>query len=79
MAGSRATERQAAEARLVEFSLAGNFAELEHFMSIGLPQQGDATYELAPYKSLDNAELQERIAAVRSVVRRRRFRLASRP
>ena len=34
-------------------------------MSIGLPQQGDATYELAPYKSLDNAELQERIAAVR--------------
>ena len=35
-------------------------------MSIGLPQQGDATYELAPYKSLDNAELQERIAAVRA-------------
>lgn len=35
-------------------------------MSIGLPQQGDATYELAPYKSLDNAELQERIAAIRS-------------
>src|SRR4029079_12262896 len=35
-------------------------------MSIGLPQQGDATYELAPYKSLDNAELQERISAIRS-------------
>jgi quinolinate synthase len=35
-------------------------------MSIGLPQQGAATHELAPYKSLDNAELQRRIGDVRS-------------
>jgi quinolinate synthase len=34
-------------------------------MSIALPGQGSVTYELAPYKSLDNAVLQERIGAVR--------------
>ncbi len=35
-------------------------------MSIALPRQGAAGLELAPYKSLDNAALQARIAAVRA-------------
>jgi quinolinate synthase len=35
-------------------------------MSIALPQQGSPTFELAPYKSLDDATLQARIAAVRA-------------
>ena len=35
-------------------------------MSIALPRQGAAGLELAPYKSLDNAALQTRIAAVRA-------------
>ncbi len=37
-------------------------------MSIVAPQSGAATYELAPYKSLDNATLQTRIAAVRAAM-----------
>jgi quinolinate synthase len=35
-------------------------------MSIALPRQGAAGLELAPYKSLDNAALQARIAVVRA-------------
>jgi quinolinate synthase len=37
-------------------------------MSIATKKTVAATYELAPYKSLDNAELQARIAAVRSAM-----------
>ncbi|HEV3021714.1 MAG TPA: quinolinate synthase NadA [Pirellulales bacterium] len=37
-------------------------------MSLLSPEQGSATYELRPYKSLDNATLQERIAAVRAAL-----------
>ncbi len=37
-------------------------------MSIALPQRGSATYALAPYKSLDDAVLQDRIAAVRAAL-----------
>jgi quinolinate synthase len=64
MSGSRTGGRLKAAPPLKRFS--GIFAGLERLMSIGLPQQGDATYELAPYKSLDNTELQARIAAVRN-------------
>ena len=35
-------------------------------MSIVSTPRDQAAFELAPYKSLDNAELQQRIAAVRS-------------
>jgi quinolinate synthase len=38
------------------------------FMSIATPGHAGASYELAPYKSLDNGELQTRIAAVRSAM-----------
>jgi quinolinate synthase len=37
-------------------------------MSIVSPRRGTAGYELAPYKSLDNATLQERIAVVRAAM-----------
>ncbi len=37
-------------------------------MSIALPQAGAGRYELAPYKSLDNDVLQQRIAAVRAAL-----------
>jgi quinolinate synthase len=37
-------------------------------MSIASPRQGSASFELAPYKSLDNATLQARIAAVRAAM-----------
>ena len=37
-------------------------------MSIATPKPAGATYELAPYKSLDNGELQTRIAAARSAL-----------